>query len=88
MVPAALGYALRQEIAGSRLVVLEGSRHAPMIDSPRRVNRALVGFLGEHGMAVDPGVRGYRGHGLGIRGRWKNGRASWVSWSGASKLTA
>lgn len=45
LVPLSLGYVLRRDISHSRLLVLEGSRHVPMIDSPHRLNQALLAFF-------------------------------------------
>lgn len=45
LVPLTLGYVLRREITCSRLLVIKGARHTPMIDSPREFNRALLDFF-------------------------------------------
>ncbi|MDQ6695059.1 MAG: alpha/beta hydrolase [Chloroflexota bacterium] len=45
LVPPSLGRVLRQEIVGSRLLVIKRSRHVPMVDSPREVSHALHMFL-------------------------------------------
>ena len=45
LVPAAIGYVLRGEIAGSRLLILEGAGHVPMFDHPDEFNAALMKFL-------------------------------------------
>ncbi len=45
LIPSSLGYLLRQEIAGSSMLVIKGSRHVPMLDRPEELNRALLRFL-------------------------------------------
>jgi pimeloyl-ACP methyl ester carboxylesterase len=48
LVPPSLGYALREEISGSRLCVIRGSRHVPMLDRPEVLNRIILAFLAGH----------------------------------------
>ena len=48
LVPPSVGYVLRQEIAHSRLIIIKGSRHVPMMDKPRALNRALLSFFAGH----------------------------------------
>lgn len=45
LVPPSLGVVLRQELAHSRLLIIKGSHHVPMIDRPLVLNRALLSFL-------------------------------------------
>ena len=45
LVPPSLGLVLREEIAGSRLTIIKGSRHVPMIDRPQALNSAILLFL-------------------------------------------
>lgn len=45
LVPLSLGRVLRERITSSRLLVLKGARHAPMIEKPGEFNRALLAFL-------------------------------------------
>ncbi len=45
LVPPTLGHLMRAEIAGSRLLILEGAGHVPMFERPREFNAALLRFL-------------------------------------------
>src|SRR5829696_1111653 len=45
LVPPATGALLRQEIEGSRLLVIEGAGHVPMFDRPEEFDAALLAFL-------------------------------------------
>ena len=40
-----MSHAIAAEIAGSRLVILEGLRHMAMVEAPERFNRELLSFL-------------------------------------------
>jgi pimeloyl-ACP methyl ester carboxylesterase len=46
-IPLAIAEYLRDNIRGSRLVVIPDSGHMPMLEQPERFNEALLGFLGE-----------------------------------------
>ena len=45
LVPPAVGSLLSEEIADSRLLVLNGAAHVPMFDRPEEFNAALLAFL-------------------------------------------
>jgi pimeloyl-ACP methyl ester carboxylesterase len=45
LVPPAIGYRLRAEIGGARLLLLEGAGHVPMYERPTAFNTALLAFL-------------------------------------------
>lgn len=45
LVPVFLGHVLRREIHGSRLYIVKGARHVPMLEKPRQFNRALLAFF-------------------------------------------
>lgn len=45
LVPPTIGHLMRQEIAHSRLLLLDGAGHVPMFDRPREFNAALLRFL-------------------------------------------
>ncbi|MFL5732604.1 MAG: alpha/beta fold hydrolase, partial [Chloroflexia bacterium] len=45
LVPASIGLVLRREIPRSRLLLIKGARHVPMIDRPDIFNQALLSFL-------------------------------------------
>jgi pimeloyl-ACP methyl ester carboxylesterase len=48
LIPPAVGHLLRAEMAGSRLLVLQGAGHVPMYERPREFNAALLAFLDGH----------------------------------------
>ncbi len=45
LIPPAVGDLLRQEIPGSRLLLLRGAAHVPMFDRPAEFDAALLSFL-------------------------------------------
>jgi pimeloyl-ACP methyl ester carboxylesterase len=45
LVPPAVGSLLGEEIADSRLLVLNGAAHVPMFDRPEEFNAAHLAFL-------------------------------------------
>ena len=45
LVPPAVGNLMREEIPGSRLLVLARAAHVPMFDRPKEFNAALLSFL-------------------------------------------
>ena len=45
LVPPTVGHLIRAEIAGSRLLILEGAGHVPLYERPRDFNAALLRFL-------------------------------------------
>lgn len=45
LIPPSVGNLLREEIAHSRLLVLEGAGHVPMFDRPEEFDDALLAFL-------------------------------------------
>ena len=45
LVPLEIGYLLRKNIAGSRLLIFRNTGHVPMVERPREFNAALLRFL-------------------------------------------
>lgn len=46
LIPPSMGYLLREEIPGARLLTLKGTGHVPMFDRPSEFNAVVLAFLG------------------------------------------